>query len=498
MGQIRKQAIISSVIIYIGFFVGFVNTWFFTKNGSFTTYEYALTRLFFDVGQTMLAFASLGTMSVVYKFFPYYKDNLKQKENDLMTWAFVTALIGFVLVVIGGIVFEPLIVRKFIERSALFVEYYRWVFPFGMGLLFFILLEVFSGTLQKTIFPNFLKETALRLLTLILIAIYLLKLINFDVFIKLFSFQYLFIACVLGISLYQNRHLNFTFTVSRVTRKFKSKIVTLAAFVYTGQVIMILAQVMDSILIASLKGLALTGVFALASYIANLVQVPQRSIISVTLPALSQAWKDKNMKEIERIYSRTSINLLLIALFIFGGIWLNIKDAFKVMDIQDEYAAGLQVVFLLGISRIIDAGTGVNREIIGTSTQWRFDFLTGIILLALMLPLNYFLIKKIGIVGSGYANLISFTVYNIIRCIFLWKKYKLQPFGMNHLLSIGMAAGAYFICFFLLKGLEGWAGIFAKSILFTILFTAGVFLMKLTPDAMQLVETVQKRFGKNN
>jgi O-antigen/teichoic acid export membrane protein len=493
MGQIRKQAIISSIVIYIGFFIGFINTWFFTKNGSFTTSEYALTRLFFDVGQTMFAFASLGTMSAVYKFFPYYKDNLKPKENDLMTWAFVTASIGFILVLIGGLLFEPLIVRKFSERSPLFVEYYKWVFPFGLGLLFFILLEAFSGTLHKTIFPNFLKETALRLVTLVLIAIYLLKLINFDLFIKLFSLQYLFIAIILGVSLYKKSQLSFTFTASRVTKKFKGKIVTLAAFIYSGQVIMILAQVMDSILIASLKGLALTGVFALASYIANLVQVPQRSITSIAIPSLSQAWKDKNMHEIDRIYKRTSINLLLIALFIFGGIWLNIEEAFKVMNIQDEYASGIQVIFLLGISRIVDAGTGVNGQIIGTSTQWRFEFLTGVILLALMIPLNYFLIKEIGIVGSGYANLISFTVYNSIRYVFLWKKYNLQPFSKNHLLSILLGVAAYFICYFLFKGMEGWIGIFAKSILFTILFIGGVFLMNLTPDAMQLVEVIKNR-----
>jgi O-antigen/teichoic acid export membrane protein len=498
MGQIRKQAIISSIVIYTGFFVGFINTWLFTKNGLFTTSEYALTRLFFDVGQTILAFASLGIMSVVYKFFPYYKDNLKPKENDLMTWAFVTALAGFILVFIGGLVFEPFIVRKFTERSALFVQYYRWVFPFGFGLVFFILLEVFSGTIQKTIFPNFLKETALRLLTLVLITIYLLKLISFDAFIKLFSLQYLVVATILGINLYKNKHLNFSFTVSRVTKKFKGKIITLAAFIYSGQVIMILAMVIDSILIASLKGLALAGVFALASYIANLVQVPQRSIVLITIPALSQAWKDKNITEISRIYSRTSINLLLIALFIFGGIWLNIEEAFKVMNIQNEYAAGLQVIFLLGISRMIDAGTGVNREIIGTSTNWRFEFLTGIILLALMLPLNYFLIKEIGIIGSAYANLISFTIYNAIRYVFLWKKYNLQPFSINHLLSILMAVSAYSICYFLLNNVAGWLGIFTKSILFTILFTAGVFFLKLTPDAMQLLETAQKRFGKKN
>jgi len=42
-------------------------------------------------------------------------------------------------------------------------------------------------------------------------------------------------------------------------------------------------------------------------------------------------------------------------------------------------------------------GTGVNSQIIGTSTLWRFEFFTGMILLAITLPLNYVLAKKLGV-----------------------------------------------------------------------------------------------------
>ncbi|MEQ1798498.1 MAG: polysaccharide biosynthesis C-terminal domain-containing protein [Lacibacter sp.] len=494
MGQIRKQAIISSIVIYIGFFIGFINTWFFTKNGSFTPSEYALTRLFFDVGQTMYAFANLGIISVIYKFFPYYKDNLKPKENDLMTWALITAIGGFILVAIGGWIFEPLVVQKFSGRSPLFVDYYKWVFPFGLGILLFAVLEAFSGTLRKTIFPAFLRETVFRLLTLLLIAAFLLRLVEFRLFIQLFSFLFLVIVIMLAFSLIRSNQLHFTFTVSRVTKKFKKKILVLGAYVFSGQMIYILSQVMDSIFIASLLGLTQTGIFALASYIANLIQIPQRSIISITLPALSQAWKDKNMIEIDRIYKRSSINLLLAALFIFGGIWLNIGDAFRLLNIQSEYTTGVTVIFILGISRLIDAGTGVNAQIIGTSIQWRFEFMTGVILLLLILPLNYILIKKIGIEGSAYANLISFSIYNAIRYGFLWKRYNLQPFSSKTLFSILLGVTAYFISYLLFKEMTGWAGVFLRSTLFTIIFFAGIFVLKLTPDAMQLVEVAKKRF----
>ncbi len=73
-------------------------------------------------------------------------------------------------------------------------------------------------------------------------------------------------------------------------------------------------------------------------------------------------------------------------------------------------------------------GTGVNSQIIGTSTLWRFEFFTGMILLAITLPLNYVLAKKMGVVGPAIATLISYTVYNAIRYFFLLKKIQVAAF----------------------------------------------------------------------
>jgi O-antigen/teichoic acid export membrane protein len=447
----------------------------------------------------MYAVASLGVISVIYKFFPYYSDNLKKKDNDLYTWALIFPIIGFLLTIAGGILFEPLIVRKFSGRSPLFVDYYHWIFIFGFGILIFTVLEGFSWTLRKTIYPNFLRETGLRFLGLLLILLFYFGVINFDSFIKLFSFQFLLIACLLALALYLAKDIALTFKISRVTQKFKKKMFSLAGYVYGGAIIIILSQVADSIIIASVSkgGLHDTGVYNLATYIATLIQVPQRSIVAVTIPVLSIAWKNKNLAEIDRIYKRSSINLLLLGLFIFIGVWLNIKDAFHLLHIQAEYEAGILVVLILGITKLIDAGTGVNGQIIATSTQWRFEFITGVLLILLILPLNYFLVKKMGIMGSAFANLISFSIYNLIRFVFLWKKYNLQPFNNKTLLSILLGVAAYFISYFLFRDMQGWMGVFLRSTLFTLLFFAGVFTLKLTPDAMQLVEVAKKRFGSS-
>lgn len=500
MGSIRKQTIISSLLVYFGFFIGAINIFFYTKigsqHGAFTAEQFGLTRIFFDYAQNMYAFSSLGIIPIIYKFYPYYKDNLEEHEIDLMSWAMVTALFGFLLILVAGFYFEPLFIKQFSVRSKLIVDYYYWMFPFAMGMLFFSVIEGFCWGIQKTVISNFLKETGLRIFTLALILCFYFKIISFDSFIKIFAFLYLAIFLILAIYLYQTKRLHFPFKMSRVTKKFKKKIIGMQALIFGGTLIASVAATVDSFIIAKFMGLGVVAVFGLAQYAANLVQVPQRSIQSISAGVLSRAWKDKNMVEIERIYQRSCINLLLIALFIFGNLWLNAYQGIQVLHIQKEYEGGMAVIFILGMVRIIDAGTGLNNMVINTSTYWKFDFYSGVILLALRLPLTYFLIKNYGIIGSAFAELAAFGLYNYIRFEFLRRKFGMQPFNAKTIYALILGIGSYTICYFLLQHLMGWTGIILRTILFSAIFSLGIVYGKLTPDAGQLLALVRAKISK--
>jgi len=108
MSNIRRQSIISSVVIYIGFTVGLLNIYLFTKQGLFTDPQFGLYNAFIAIATTMMAFASLAMPSYINKFFPYYKDHLSPKKNDMITWALVVSSIGYLLVVIAGIILRIL------------------------------------------------------------------------------------------------------------------------------------------------------------------------------------------------------------------------------------------------------------------------------------------------------------------------------------------------------------------------------------------------------
>ena len=265
------------------------------------------------------------------------------------------------------------------------------------------------------------------------------------------------------------------------------------ALIFGGTCIAAVAATIDTLIIASLKGLTTAGIFGFAQFAANLIQVPQRSIQAVSAGVLSRAWKDKNYKEINRIYERSCINLLLMALFIFGNLWLNIVPAIQLLKIQNAYSAGLSVIFVLGMVRIIDAGTGLNAMVINTSTFWRFDFYSGIVLLAFRLPFTYFLIKKYGIIGSAFAELSAYGLYNIIRCEFLRRKFNMQPFTRKTVYSLFLGLVAYLTCFFVFQSVSGWLGLILRGFSFSAIMIAGIFYWNLTPDAGQLFHNLKKR-----
>jgi len=498
MSDIRRQSIISSFVVYFGFALGFLNTYLFAREGGFSPEQYGLTGLFIAIANVMFSIANLGMQAYIYKFYPYYQENVEPNKNDMMTWALFTSFMGFLMVMTAGIVFKDFVIGRYIRTSPQIVTYYYYLFPFGFGLTIYSVLEAFAWQLRKTVLTNFLREILFRLLTTVLIVFAFTGIISsFDLFIKLYAFTYLGIAFTLMIYLLVTKRLHFTLKPSRVTRKFKKKIITLVGFIWGGGLIFNISNVFDTLVIAHVmpNGLAFAAVYTLAQNIASLIQAPQRGVISASIAPLSKAWKDKDYDKIKRIYHSSSINQLIFATGMFVLIWINFTDGIFTFELKKQYLDAKNVFLFIGLMRILDLGTGVNSQIIGTSTQWRFEFFTGMVLLALTLPLNYFLTKSIGVIGPAIANLIALSIYNGIRYTFLLRKYGMQPFNSKTFLTLLLGLVVYAICHYLFYDKIGFGWIVLRSTLFSVLYLSGVLVMSLSPDILPVWATIKKKVG---
>lgn len=498
MSQIRKNSLKATTWIYAGFIIGAINTYFLTHKNWFSTDQNGLTRAMIEISQLIFAFSTLGVTSYLYKFFPYYDDNLKPKENDLLTIALSIALGGFIVTCSTLFLLEPVIVRKFSANSILLVEYFYWILPMAFFVLLYNILEAYSYGFNKGVLTSLLKETVLRIYTFIVIILKVFNYIDFKTFIILFAFQYALLVFILAWHLNSKNQLRLSFKISRVTKKFRKKILLMLSLTFVVIIVSVLRQSIDGLVLAAKQNLGKVGIFGLAAYMVSVLQAPYRSIIAVTVPILSRAWKDKDYHEIKKIYQRSSINLLTFSLFIFFCIWLNFDNGINFLGINPDYLEGKWVFFLLGVMTIIELGTGVNGQIIGTSVYWRFELWTSLLLTALIIPLSYILTVRYGIVGPAIANLVSFSVYNCIRFWFLWKKFNMQPFSVKTIEVFLLAIGGYFITYALTQNMQQLPAIIVSLVLYSSIFWGGVYWRNISPDVKPVVSNIRKRlYGKN-
>lgn len=493
MSEIRKKSLRATTWIYVGFLIGAINTYFLTHKLWFTTDQNGLTRALIEISQLFFAFSTLGVTSYLYKFFPYYEDNTEPKKNDLLSIALMVALVGFTITSLSAYLIEPLMVRKFSTNSLLLVEYFYWTIPMAFFILLYNILEAYSYGFHKGVLTSMLKETVLRLYTMVVILLKIFDFINFKTFIILFSLQYAVIVIILAVHLQREGKLWLSFSISRVTQKFSKKIIAIMALTFVVIVVSVLRHSIDGLVLAAKQNLGKVGIFGFATYMVSVLQAPFRSLVAVTVPVLSRAWKQKNYNLIERIYKRSSINLLSFSLFIFFCIWLNYIHAIYFFDINPEYLEGRWVFFILGVVTIIEMGTGVNGQIIGTSTFWRFELWTSILLTVIIIPLSYVLTVKYGIIGPAIANLVSFTIYNFTRFLFLWKKFDLQPFSYKTIEVLSIAGGAYILNYLLFNHVEGIMGMFLRTFLFATIFLSMVYWRNISADVKPVVENILAR-----
>jgi O-antigen/teichoic acid export membrane protein len=270
-----------------------------------------------------------------------------------------------------------------------------------------------------------------------------------------------------------------------------------ALFVFAGQFFNLLARTNDTFLIVGLRGLNDAAIFAIATYVSAILEIPQRSLNSISIPVLATSWKNKDFANIKNIYHKSVSNLLAIGLLLFGLIWLNIDNLVNFLNwVSNKEAGGYdaisKLIFILGLAKLIDLATGVNSQIIGTSNFWKFDFFTNLFYILLSLPLNYYLIKNYNLEGLAYSNLIALCLYNSIRFLFLYKKFKLQPYTYKHGLFLLLSIGLILLVHQIPSVNNIVANIFLQSTVFGFSFYLLVSWINPAPEALEIVNNFFK------
>ena len=432
MGIIQKQAIQNTFLSYLGALLGFITVGIIFPN-LLSTGENGLIKLLVSLSTLFAQISNLGSGGVITRLFPYFR-NKEKKHYGFLFYPVIVSLAGFIICTILFFSFRDVIIERNIEKSKLFVDYLYYLIPLTFFTLFYLVFDAFTRSILSSVIGTFLKDFIQRIFILAVVGLYYFSFIDFQQFIALYVASICLPTLLIVIYLVRKKEWGIIPDYSFLTKTMAYEMVNISLFSILTSFSYMIISTIDSIMINDYMGLEATGIYGITFYFGAVIIIPARSIGRISSAVLADSWKNNNLEVINTIYRKSCINQLIIGSVIFSGIWVNIDNL--LLMLPPEYAAGKYVIFFVGLSNLIDMATGVNGVIISTSKYYRYDGFFMLFLVIAVIFSNIIFIPLYGIAGAAMASAMALFSFNLLRYIFLYIKFKMQPFNILTIITV--------------------------------------------------------------
>ena len=417
MGVIAKQSIRGTIVTYLGIAVGIFTT-FVVLTRFLSQEEIGLARVLVDAATLFIGLAQLGTNASIIRFFPYFHEKETDEDHGFFFWAIVVPFFGFLFALIYWACQAPL-ASWFGDKSPKFVEYYYFVLPIAFFMLYQTIFETTCNVLMRIVVPRGVRELGVRIGLLALYLLYAKDVLSLDGFVIGLCLNYA-IAALINICYFfslKRIRLRPDWSFLKANKALVKRYLTYTGFLIVSALTTVLAPIISSLFITAEMGLDSTGIFAIATYIAVMVSIPNRSVAAIASPQLARAIKEQNHEECSHLIQQVTRNMLLIGGFILLTIWINIDLIFHILPNGADYIAAKNVVLILGLSQLILGTFSVCLNTLNYSRYYAFSLLFSIILTTGSILLNYHLVPRHGMIGAATSNLLSYGIYYLLIVI---------------------------------------------------------------------------------
>lgn len=503
MGVIANQSLKGAIANYLGVAIGFVTT-FFVLTNCLSQEEIGLTRVMVDAAMLFSGLAQLGTNASIIRFFPYFKSS-DGFNHGIFGWSVLIPFIGFVLFAVAFFLFRTPLLAAYAKDAPLLVDYFYLLLPLTFFALYMTVFETNASILLKITVPKAIREIGIRLFNLVCYLLYGRGIISLDTFVWLFCGSYA-LAMLLNLG-YLLSLGNISF---RIDRKFLSHGLLRDIVRYTlFMTVTILAgniPLINSLFLGAKTGLALTGVYTIAFYIANVVEVPYRSLGAISRPLVASAVKEENWREVNRLSQQVSLHQFLVASLLFFFICINLKPLFGVIPNGAEYVGGMGVVMLMGGAKIVNSSLSISTDILNYSRLYAYSLVLIVVLTASAIFFNQWFIPLYGISGAALATLCSYTLYFALMLTFLRSKLRVSIFSQGQL-KVVLLLALLWVCNMLWELLmEGLVkGLFADALVamlvdavlrsgcLLVLAVVGTYRMHISDEVNRFLDRLLRR-----
>lgn len=493
MGIVIRKSLITSAISYLGVVIGYFNLlWLYPM--ALDPSQVGLFKVLQDLAILLVPFAQLGIGQSLVRFFPEFNKHTEGKKV-LLTFALSASLMGYLLFLAIFYAFETPILSIFAEKSPEVIQYFGITLFLLLILVLQNILETYARSLLRIITINFIKDILTRLLSALAVSFYLLNYIDFNTLLNSLIIVYSLSLLVFTGYLVHLGEFKFSLKPDVLNKPLLKSFLQYGLITVIAGAGALIVQKIDSIMVTAMLGLAENGIYVVVFYIAVVIEIPRRAMAQIANPLIAHAFGHNNMMDINIIYRKSAINMLIIGLLLYMGIVANLDNIFDIMPNGEIYEAGKIVVIAIGLGKLMDMAAGVNGEIIVMSEFYKYNVAFIAVLAVVNIMGNFILIPLYGIAGAAIASAFSLVCFNIAKYIFIYFKFKIQPFSLNTIKTLLAGAGV-----FLLVGqipqMDTILDILIRSTAITLAFGLLILGLKVSEDVNKTVAGIWNRLRK--
>lgn len=491
MNLLQKQGFFNSIILYIGFAVGFLNSMILFQR-FLTLEEIGFFYLLINISVFYTQLTSLGLPAVITRYFPFYRTQDKT-HYGFPVFVIKLCLLSFVVVSAGFIALKEIAFSMNSGKAgaSLMSRYSVYIIPVSFFTLAFLIQESFAKANYKNVFPAFLREVLLRVFTSLGVIFIALEWFDYSGFIQFYLAANLFILLVIG---YYNYKLQ-TFRISPVTHEVAKEARPMLHYgllsMLGGSALVLIASISPFVL-KIVNGEAVVGIYGTFFVIAQVISFPAKALNTTSYQIISDAWKNEDLQKINRIYFKTSVMQLLIGCLLLIGLIINQKNILYILH-KPEFGDHFMVFILIGLGFLIDITGGLNGAIIGFSQKYKTQtrILIAVVILSLLLSIAF--ISNFGLIGAAASYALTMLILNFNYWLYLKLRFGLQPFGRKHLLVLLIGGISLIVGVYIPHLSNYYFDVIVRSGVVTILYLVAVYWLNISEDINDLVDKVLMR-----
>jgi O-antigen/teichoic acid export membrane protein len=484
MGIVLNQSLKNTIITYIGFAIGGISTIFLFPSILGKTY-YGLSNYILSCANVIMPLFAIGMQNTLVKFYSQCKT--EKEQNQFLSFSVLFPLVLTIPLLLLGLFFYDEI-SLFVTKKNPIVKEFIYLIPFiGLCMAYFEIFYAWARVHMHSVFGNFIKEVGLRLFSLVALVGMYLGWITAIEFIYLTAGIY-FVALLITM-LYAFRVKKPDFQLS-IPHNVKGILEYTFYIILSGSVANLLLDG-DKIMLNQYMDIGNIAFYSVATYIALVISVPSRAMHQIVYPITAKLMHENKHDELNDLYKKTSVNLQIVGGFVMLCIFVNIDQLYEMLP--KDYAGGIWIVFIIGISKYFDLILGNNNAIIFNSKYYRMVLFLGLMLVFFTIVLNMIFIPLYGITGSAIATLLSITIYSVAKLMFVVKRMHLYPFTIQTVYSIIITAILFVLFYFWKFPFHPILGILLKSILVTIFYVYINYRFSISKEINQVLHSLIKK-----